>query len=221
MTKKGLIGVQMSTIAPNKMPKFDAYESMAKLADIGYKCVEISQVPMNKENIAGFRRAIDELGFNVAAISANVAPNPMMPGFEALSNPDDFKKLGYAHGHACMLTLPHLVIDMMLRQEEGRKAPDLSLLAEIIGVEDGWGIARILLGLLAETDMQAETVVHGELMTALVDSVNVQRLGNHPVQLTKADLRSVYAGALQHLSVEAREAYAALWRSYDETHRRR
>ena len=83
----------MSTIAPNKMPKFDAYESMARLADIGYKCVEISQVPMNKENIAGFRRAIDELGFNVAAISANVAPNPMMPGFEALSNPDDFKKM--------------------------------------------------------------------------------------------------------------------------------
>ena len=93
MTKKGLIGVQMSTIAPNKMPKFDAYESMARLADIGYKCIEISQVPMNKENIAGFRRAIDELGFNVAAISANVAPNPMMPGFEALSNPDDFKKM--------------------------------------------------------------------------------------------------------------------------------
>ena len=93
MTKKGLIGVQMSTIAPNKMPKFDVYESMARLADIGYKCVEISQVPMNKENIAGFRRAIDELGFNVAAISANVAPNPMMPGFEALSNPDDFKKM--------------------------------------------------------------------------------------------------------------------------------
>ena len=95
MSKKGLIGVQMSTIAPNKMPKFDAYESMARLADIGYKCVEISQVPMTKENIAGFRRAIDELGFNVAAVSANVAPNPMMPGFEALSNPDDFKNVGF------------------------------------------------------------------------------------------------------------------------------
>ena len=70
--KKGLIGVQMSTIAPNKMPKFDAYESMARLADIGYKCIEISQVPMSKENVAGFRRAIDELGFNVAAVSAMV-----------------------------------------------------------------------------------------------------------------------------------------------------
>ena len=92
MKKKGLIGVQMSTIAPNKMPKFDAYESMARLADIGYKCIEISQVPMTRENVAGFRRAIDELGFNVAAVSAMVAPNPGFPG-EALCNPEDFKKM--------------------------------------------------------------------------------------------------------------------------------
>lgn len=92
MSKKGLIGVQMSTIAPNKMPKFDAYESMARLAEIGYRCIEISQVPMTKENVAGFRRAIDELGFRVSSISAMVAPNPMMPS-EALCNPDDFKKM--------------------------------------------------------------------------------------------------------------------------------
>ena len=62
MANKGLIGVQMSTIAPAKMPHFDAYESMGKLADIGYHCVEISQVPMTAENVAGFRKAIDELG---------------------------------------------------------------------------------------------------------------------------------------------------------------
>ena len=90
--KKGLIGVQMSTIAPNKMPKFDAYESMARLVDIGYKCIEISQVPMTKENVAGFRRAIDELGFNVAAVSANTAASPIMPGTD-MSNPDEMKKM--------------------------------------------------------------------------------------------------------------------------------
>ena len=92
MSRKGLIGVQMSTIAPNKMPKFDAYESMVRLADIGYKCIEISQVPMTAENVAGFRRAIDELGLNVAAVSATVKSNPMMPS-EELCNPDDFKKM--------------------------------------------------------------------------------------------------------------------------------
>ena len=40
--KKGLIGVQMSTIAPAKMPSFDAFDAMKKLTDIGYHCIEIS-----------------------------------------------------------------------------------------------------------------------------------------------------------------------------------
>ena len=81
MANKGLIGVQMSTIAPAKMPHFDAYESMGKLADIGYHCVEISQVPMTAENVAGFRKAIDELGLNVSSCTASTSPMlPGMPG---------------------------------------------------------------------------------------------------------------------------------------------
>ena len=93
MNKKGLIGVQMSTIAPAKKPSFEPFEVMGKLVDIGYHCAEISQVPMTKENVAGFRRAIDELGFNISSVSASVAPlYPGMAG-EYLSNPDDFKKM--------------------------------------------------------------------------------------------------------------------------------
>lgn len=90
MSKKGLIGVQMSTIAPAKMPKFDAYESMARLAEIGYHCIEISQVPMSKENIAGFRRAIDELGFKVSSTTTLIEPWPGCPD-ESLAF--DFNKM--------------------------------------------------------------------------------------------------------------------------------
>ena len=93
MSKKGLIGVQMSTIAPAKMPSFDAYDVMAKLTDIGFHCAEVSQVPMTKENVAGFRKAIDELKFNFSSLTAAVAPLfPGQPG-EYLSNPDDYKKM--------------------------------------------------------------------------------------------------------------------------------
>ena len=93
MSKKGLIGVQMSTIAPAKMPSFDAYDVMAKLTDIGFHCAEVSQVPMTKENVAGFRKAIDELNFNISSLSAAVAPLfPGMPG-EYLCNEDDYKKM--------------------------------------------------------------------------------------------------------------------------------
>ena len=92
MQKKGLIGVQMSTIAPAKMPSFDAYEVMGKLTDIGFHCAEISQVPMTKENVAGFRRAIDDLGFNISSLTASIDPLfPGMPG-EYLSNAEDYKK---------------------------------------------------------------------------------------------------------------------------------
>ena len=93
MSKKGLIGVQMSTIAPAKMPSFEPFEVMGKLTDIGFHCAEVSQVPMTKENIAGFRKAIDELKFNFSSLSAAVAPLfPGQPG-EYLSNPDDYKKM--------------------------------------------------------------------------------------------------------------------------------
>lgn len=93
MAQKGLIGVQMSTIAPAKMPKFDAFESMQKLTEIGYHCIEISQVPMTAENVAGFRKSIDELGMNVSSCTASVAPMASgMPG-EYLSNEEDFKKI--------------------------------------------------------------------------------------------------------------------------------
>ena len=93
MAQKGLIGDQMSTIAPAKMPKFDAFESMQKLTEIGYHCIEISQVPMTAGNVAGFRKSIDELGMNVSSCTASVAPMaPGMPG-EYLSNEEDFKKI--------------------------------------------------------------------------------------------------------------------------------
>ncbi len=102
MSKKGLIGVQMSTIAPAKMPSFEPFEVMGRLVDIGYHCAEISQVPMTKENVSGFRRAIDELNFNVSSMTASI--DPMFPGQpgEYLSNEDDYKKyLDDAHTLNC------------------------------------------------------------------------------------------------------------------------
>lgn len=45
MSKKGLIGVQMSTIAPAKMPNFDAFDAMKKLTDIGYTASRSPRFP--------------------------------------------------------------------------------------------------------------------------------------------------------------------------------
>ena len=92
MSKKGLIGVQMSTVA-GLIPTLGAYGIMKAIHEAGYNCVEISQFPMTPENVAAFKQACEDFGMTVSSISAAVAP--MMPGMpgEFLCNPDDFKKM--------------------------------------------------------------------------------------------------------------------------------
>ena len=114
------------------------------------------------------------------------------------------KRIGPAHGHACMLTLPHL----WRRMEE---APILAELNALMGTADG---ASLLLGLLAATDMLSDALPDDATLDALAASVNVQRLGNHPQQLSAQELRAVYVQALTPVNEAERARWAALWRDY-------
>lgn len=87
---KGLIGIQMSTIK-NKIAELGAYGTLKACAELGYHCVEISQIPMTAENVADMKRACDEFGIKVAACSASVAP--MFPGAPGESLENDFDKI--------------------------------------------------------------------------------------------------------------------------------
>lgn len=60
------------------------FETLRKVREIGYRAVEISQVPMTPENVAELARARDELGIEIAAISATLTPGPM--GGDSLQN---------------------------------------------------------------------------------------------------------------------------------------
>jgi sugar phosphate isomerase/epimerase len=75
--KKGLIGVQMMMFG-GKVREMGAYAVLGKLAEIGYHCIEISQIPMTAENVAGMKKACDAFDIKVAACSA--ALEPMGPG---------------------------------------------------------------------------------------------------------------------------------------------
>ena len=88
--KKGLIGIQMSTIK-SKIDELGAYGTLKACAELGYHCVEVSQIPMTKENVEGMKKACDEFGIKIAACSA--ALEPMMPGMPGEYLVSDFDKI--------------------------------------------------------------------------------------------------------------------------------
>lgn len=88
--KKGLIGIQMSTIK-GKIAELGAYGTLKACAELGYHCVEVSQIPMTPENVAGMKKACDEFGIKIAALSTGV--EPMMPGAPGETLATDFDKI--------------------------------------------------------------------------------------------------------------------------------
>lgn len=88
--KKGLIGVQMSTVA-KKIPELGAYETFKAIAEAGYHCVEVSQIPMTPENVADMKRACEEFNIKIASLSASV--EPMFPGMPGETLATDFDKI--------------------------------------------------------------------------------------------------------------------------------
>lgn len=87
---RGLIGIQMSTIK-KKIDELGAYGTLKACAELGYHCVEISQIPMTPENVEGMKKACEEFNIKVAACTAALEPMASgMPG-EYLVN--DFDKI--------------------------------------------------------------------------------------------------------------------------------
>ena len=122
------------------------------------------------------------------------------------------KRLGYAHGYACMLTLPHLWNHLF---ESGKAAETLTELSVEMGLHSsGFYGGPLLQGLLAETDMLPDIMPDDATLDALAASVNTQRLGNHPESLTPAELREIYVHAFTPLSEDEKDGLASMWRHY-------
>ncbi|GAA3873840.1 sugar phosphate isomerase/epimerase [Leifsonia kafniensis] len=82
------IGVQAMMLKDN-FAKVGPFETLRQVSEIGYHAVEISQIPMTPENVAELTRARDELGMDIASLSAGLKPGPM--GGESLTG--DFDKI--------------------------------------------------------------------------------------------------------------------------------
>lgn len=86
--KKGKIGIQFSTIRP-ALEQMSLYELLKACAELGYHCIEISQIPMTAENVAVFQRARQEFAMEIAAINAGI--ESIRPGMECLEK--DYDKI--------------------------------------------------------------------------------------------------------------------------------
>jgi len=87
---KGKIGVQMMMLR-GKVEEIGVYETMRTLNELGYHCVEVSQIPMTTENVAEMKRASVDFDIEIAALSA--ALEPMLPGAPGETLTHDFDKI--------------------------------------------------------------------------------------------------------------------------------
>ncbi|HEV7623471.1 MAG TPA: sugar phosphate isomerase/epimerase [Amnibacterium sp.] len=81
------IGVQ-AMMLKEEFAEHGPFETLRRVRGIGYRAVEVSQIPMTPGNVAELRRAHDELGMDIAALSASLTARP---GGESLT--DDFDKI--------------------------------------------------------------------------------------------------------------------------------
>ena len=121
------------------------------------------------------------------------------------------KKLGLAHGHACMVTLPTLW-EMMLDHDEMKDT--LKDLSEKMRLGDPLMAPRLLKGILYDLEMTIPPVPDEELLDELAGSVNVERLSNHPVSMTKEEIKDAYRRAMTPPRENEKQACLDIWRYY-------
>ncbi len=121
------------------------------------------------------------------------------------------KKLGYAHGHACMLTLPVLWEEML--ENEDMK-PVLNGLAEVMRLGDPLMGPKLLWGILYELEMDAREMPDETTLDELAGSVNAERLSNHPMTLEQRQLKNIYRRAFTKKPEMERQACEDIWEYY-------
>lgn len=87
---KGLIGVQMMMLK-GKVEELGAYETMKKVHELGYRSVEVSQIPMTEANVKELKRASDDFDIDITATSAPLEPKH--PGDDTENLTDHYDKI--------------------------------------------------------------------------------------------------------------------------------
>lgn len=121
------------------------------------------------------------------------------------------KELGIAHGHACMLTLP-VLWEMMLDREDMQET--LLQLSDRMRLGDPRMGPKLLWGILYDLEMEIPPMPDAGTLDRLADGVNAERLSNHPVLLTREEIREAYRKAFVPKAGNERQACIDIWKYY-------
>lgn len=106
-------------------------------------------------------------------------------------------KYGVPHGYAvamCLIPIWRVLVSKVKEGEEFAELREILLeLAELFGCEEIGGAINGMEEIMRELEMP-KVQISSEDMSELVESVNVERLANHPVDITKRELWEVYRG---------------------------
>lgn len=121
------------------------------------------------------------------------------------------KRMGLAHGHACMVTLPTLWEMMQEHEEMTGLLGDLS---SKMRLGDMRMVPRLLKGIMYDLEMRIPDVPDDETLEELASSVNVERLNNHPVKMTKDEIKTAYRRSMTPLCENEKQACLDIWKYY-------
>ena len=122
------------------------------------------------------------------------------------------KTMGYAHGHACMITLP-VLWEMAGEHEE--MLPVLGDLAAKMRLGSWQVVPKLLRGILYDLGMEMPGMPGRETLEKLVSSVDPERLGNHPAAMSADDVRNAYIRAFTPLCAAEKQACLDIWQYYN------
>ena len=121
------------------------------------------------------------------------------------------KTFGCAHGHACMMTLPAL---WEMASEQKTANGVLADLGKKMRLDNPQLVPKLLRGILYDLEMEIPPMPAEELIDTLTDSVDPDRLENHPVKMTREDVRNAYVRAFTPLCPAERQACLDIWNYY-------
>ncbi|MDD2533682.1 MAG: sugar phosphate isomerase/epimerase [Eubacteriales bacterium] len=78
------IGVQMSTLK-TKLKELGPYETLRGVRELGYRYIELSQLSTSRDSLTEIKRACQDFGIEVSAMSASLEPSNVSPDPESLT----------------------------------------------------------------------------------------------------------------------------------------